>query len=125
MIDIACREADGINFDYPDPRNKLEKISTIISYIKEKLKKYDRDPSTFELSTFGTVFLAQDQENLEKLRRKHKIMKRNFPNTFSGTIEGLKEKIAEAENLGLDKMVFNLVQSGLEDPLEVFSEELI
>ena len=125
MIDIACREADGINFTYPDPRNRLEKMSTIISYIKEKLKKYDRDPSTFEISSFCPVFLAQDQENLEKLRRTHKIMKRNFSNMFSGTIEGLKEKITEAENFGLDKMVFNLEQSGVEDPLEVFSEELI
>jgi len=69
MIDIACREADGINIPYLLSPFKLEKISTQISDIEEKLKKYNRDPSTFEISLFCTVILAQNQEDLENIIR--------------------------------------------------------
>ena len=125
MIDIACREADGINIPYLLGPFKLEKISTQISDIEEKLKKYNRDPSTFEISLFCTVILAQNQEDLEKIRRTHKIMKRSLPHMFIGTHEELKEKIIQVENMGVDKMVMSLGQSGLDDPLAVFNKEVM
>ncbi len=125
MINIACREADGINIPYLMPPFKLEKIYNQISDIKENLKKYNRDPATFEISIFCTVILAQNQEDREKIRRKHKILKKYLPNMFIGTHEEVKEKIIQLEDRGMDKMVINLGQSGLDDPLAVFCKEVM
>ncbi|KKL91715.1 hypothetical protein LCGC14_1891920 [marine sediment metagenome] len=125
MINIACREADGINIPYVLPPFKLEKVSTQISDIKENLKKFNRDPATFEISIFCTIILSKNQEDLEKIMKTHKIMKRNLPNMFIGTHEEVKEKIIQLENLGTDKMVITLGQSGLDDPLAVFSKEVM
>ena len=125
MIDIACREADGINIPYILPPFDLERVSTQISEIKEKLKKYNRDPATFEISIFCSVYLAKDQEDLEKNRRANKIMKRSLPNTFIGTRDEIIEKITRIENMGINKMVFGLQKSGLDDPLAVFNKEIM
>ncbi len=127
MIDIACREADGINIPFlvPPFPFKLEQVFTQISDIKEKLKKYNRDPSRFEISIFCTFFLVQDQEDLEQTRKKYKIPKNYLPNMFIGTPEELKEKITQLENVGMDKMVFSLRESGVEDPLAVFNKEFM
>ncbi len=125
MINIACREADGINIPYLMPPFKLEKIYNQISDIKENLKKYNRDPATFEISIFCTVILAQNQEDREKIRRKHKILKKYLPNMFIGTHEEVKEKIIQLEDRGMDKMVIDLGQSGLDDPLAVFCKEVM
>ena len=44
MIDIACRETDGINLPYlVDQQQKIFRDN--ISMINKKLKEYDRDPS--------------------------------------------------------------------------------
>ena len=51
MIDIACREADGVNLDVWYAPN-IEDIPPRIAYINERLEKHNRDPSKFEISIF-------------------------------------------------------------------------
>ena len=89
------------------------------------MKKYNRDPSDFEISLFTSVALVNDQEELEALRRKRKILKRRLKRLFIDTLEGLKEKIATIENLGVNKMVISVEDTNLDDPIEIFSKELM
>ncbi|MEE9379236.1 MAG: LLM class flavin-dependent oxidoreductase [Candidatus Lokiarchaeia archaeon] len=124
MIDIACREADGINLPYlVDEQRKIfrENISTI----NEKLKKYNRDPSKFEISLFATASMVNSQEGLKKLMRKRNILNSNLKNLFIGTPDNIKEKITEVENLGIKKMVITVEGSEFEDPLEIFSRDIV
>ena len=121
MTDIACREADGINISM----GNIEQVRARIPFIEEKLKKYNRDPSDFEISLFTSVALVNDQEELEALRRKRKILKRRLKSLFIDTLEGLKEKIAMIENLGVNKMVISVEDTNLDDPIEIFSKELM
>jgi len=121
MTDIACREADGINI----PMGNIEQVRARIPFIEEKLKKYNRNPSDFEISLFTSVALVNDQEELEALRRKRKILKRRIKSLFIDTPEGLKEKIAEIENLGVNKMVISVEDTNLDEPIEIFSKELM
>ena len=121
MTDLACREADGINL----PMGNIEQIRARIPFIEEKLKKYDRDPSEFEISLFTNIALVDNQEELEALRRKKKILKRRLKFLFIDTLEGLQEKISEVEDLGVDKMVISVEDTSLDDPLEVFCKDLM
>ena len=121
MTDIACREADGINL----PLGNLEQVRTGVPIVNEHLKKYDRDPSNFEISLFTSITIVSDQEELENLRRKRRILKRNLRNQFIGTPEEVKRKISKAEDLGIDKMVISVEKTKIEDPLEVFRKELM
>lgn len=116
MTNIACREADGINMGF----SKIEAIPGMISNIKVGLEKYNRDLSEFEISLFGSITIAKDQEELEEIRRKRKFMKRDLRSKFLGTPEAIKEKIATVEEMGINKMVISIDGSQLEDPLELF-----
>ncbi|MFX0041239.1 MAG: LLM class flavin-dependent oxidoreductase [Promethearchaeota archaeon] len=64
IIDIACREADGINLAYLIPRDQ-KRFRESISIINEKLKKYNRDHSDFEISLYTHITLVDSQEMLE------------------------------------------------------------
>ncbi len=124
LIDIACREADGINLPYLDlPNQKLMRDS--ISVINEKLKKYNHDPSEFEISLFTYVTIVGSQERLESLRRERKILKSNLKYLFMGTPEVIQEKIKEVENLGVKKMVIVVESPDLEDSLNIFCREIV
>ena len=121
MTDIACREADGINL----PLGNIEQIRGGIPNITEILKKYNRDPSNFEISLFTSIIMVNDQEELENLRRKRRILKRNLKNQFIGTPEDIKRKISEVEDMGVDKMVISIEKTKFEDSLDVFCKELM
>ncbi|MHA2289321.1 MAG: LLM class flavin-dependent oxidoreductase, partial [Promethearchaeota archaeon] len=58
MIDIACREADGINL----VNVKYDELPEYIKKIKTNLKKYNRNESEFEISTCSTITLADNKE---------------------------------------------------------------
>ena len=121
MTDIACREADGINL----PLGNIEQIRRGIPNITEILKKYNRDPSNFEISLFTSIIMVNDQEELENLRRKRRILKRNLKNQFIGTPEDIKRKITEVEEMGVDKMVISVEKTKIEDPIEALCKELM
>ena len=126
MIDIACREADGINLAYLSAQQQnIEVLIDNISIINEKLKKYNRDPSKFEISLFNGIAIANSQEEVNNIRRQKRILKRDLRNHFIGLPEDIKEKIIEFENMGIKKMVIALEKTELEDPLAVFSEEVM
>jgi alkanesulfonate monooxygenase SsuD/methylene tetrahydromethanopterin reductase-like flavin-dependent oxidoreductase (luciferase family) len=121
MTDIACREANGINL----PLGNIEQIRRGIPNITEILKKYNLDPSNFEISLFTSIIMVNDQEELENLRRKRRILKRNLKNQFIGTPEDIKRKITEVEDMGVDKMVISIEKTKFEDSLDVFCKELM
>ncbi|MFW9878402.1 MAG: LLM class flavin-dependent oxidoreductase [Candidatus Thorarchaeota archaeon] len=121
MTDIACREADGINI----PLRNIEEIKARILIVNEHLKRYNRDPNDFEISLFTTIALVNTQEELEALRKKKKILKRNVKNLFIGTVEDVKEKIFEVENAGVNKMVISIEDTRIEEPLTLFKKEFM
>ncbi len=126
MIDIACREADGINLPYLLPHHqKLDLVSNNISIIKENLKKYNRDPKKFEISMFSGITIVNSEEGLENIRKKRRILKSKVKNLFIGVPKDIKEKISEVEKLGVKKMVIWVENPELEDPLEIFCNEVI
>lgn len=117
MIDIACREADGINL--PFPYILFEDIPNRISFINEKLKKYNRDPSKFEISIMSPIKIVKTQEELEE--HSQDIWK----SPFVGFPEVIKEKIAVLESWGIKKIVFWLSRSNLKNRLDVFSKKIM
>ncbi|MHA1304013.1 MAG: LLM class flavin-dependent oxidoreductase [Candidatus Heimdallarchaeaceae archaeon] len=131
MIDIACREADGINLPYVP----ISEIPPKIKTIKEKLEKYGRDPSKFEISIFDTITFVKTQEELDALLNKiisrapedKKPTKEDIlKNQFIGFVEDIKEKVSEVEEMGIDKMVIAVRKSeGYKDPLGTFSRALM
>lgn len=121
MTEIACREADGINI----PQGNIEQIENKITIIKETLKKFNLDPSNFEISLFTSIAIVNDQAELEGLRKKRKIFKRNLKNLFIGTLEDIKEKVKEVEIMGISKIVLSIDKTKVEDSLEVFATEII
>ena len=124
MIDIACRDADGINLPYLDSRNqKLLKES--LSIINEKLKKYDRNSSEFEISLFTNVTIVDSQERLEQVRKERRILKSNLKYLFMGTYEEIKNKIKEFENLGIAKMIVVVDSPDIEDLLDFFKKKIM
>ena len=135
MIDIACRETDGVNLGYPSQSIFLKtQLSSKISEIDEILKKYNRDRANFEISLFTSFTIAEDQEDLDK--RVEDIIK-NAPepmkptkeylleHQFIGFPEDLKQKLIDLENMGIDKIVLSIGKSNLEDPLVVFSKKIM
>ncbi|MHA2397379.1 MAG: LLM class flavin-dependent oxidoreductase [Promethearchaeota archaeon] len=121
MIDIACREADGINI----PLRTIQEIKKKIPTIHEKLKKYNRDPSDFEISLFVSIGLVNNQEELDELRKKRRILKRALENMFIGTPESVKTKISDVEEAGVNKMVISVEETGIQDPLTLFKEKIM
>ncbi len=117
MTDIACREADGINIM---PSFKATEIPERISLIKENLKKYNRDPSEFEISLLYPITLVKTQEELEKFSEGERT------NTLTGYPEEIKERLAVLEDLGLNKMVvMGLSSPDFDHPLNVFAEKVM
>ena len=124
MIDIACREADGINLPYLDIQQQ-EVLRDRISTIKEKLKKYNRDTSEFEISLFTNITIVKSQEILESLRKKREILRSQMKYQFMGTSEDIRRKIQEVEYLGIKKMVITVESSDLQDSLNIFKREIM
>jgi alkanesulfonate monooxygenase SsuD/methylene tetrahydromethanopterin reductase-like flavin-dependent oxidoreductase (luciferase family) len=124
MIDIACREADGVNLSYVIPRDQ-KRFQESISFINEKLKKYGRDSSDFEISMYTNITITESQETIERIRKERKIFKSNLKYLFMGNIEDIKGKIQEVENLGVEKMVVFVNGPELEDPLKIFKQEIM
>ena len=135
MIDIACREADGVNLPYPSQNTFLKnQLSRKVSEINEILKKYNKEPADFEISLFGSITIVKNQEDLDK--RIEEIIK-NAPGPMKptreyllehqiiGFPEDIKKRLIELENMGIDKIVFSMGKSDLEDPLLLFSKELM
>ncbi|MHA1257029.1 MAG: LLM class flavin-dependent oxidoreductase [Promethearchaeota archaeon] len=117
MTDIACREADGINIPF---MFNLADVPDRISLIKENLKKYNRDPSEFEISILYPVVIVKTQEELEK------FSERQRENAFIGFPEDIKERFATLEHLGLNKLLTVAVTSpDFDDPLKVFAEKVM
>lgn len=117
MTDIACREADGINIPF---MFNIANLPERISLIKENLKKYNRDPSEFEISILYPVVLLKTQEGLEK------SPVRGPPNAFIGFPEDIKERFAVLEDLGVKKMItVAVISPEFDDPLKVFAEKVM
>jgi len=118
ITDIACREADGINYMYD---LKEEDFPERISIIKDKLKKYNRDPSEFEISISYPVILVNTQEELEKVSNQRQMM-----NSFIGFPEDIKEKFATLEDLGVKKIVTMAVMGpDFKDRTKIFAEKVM
>ena len=124
MIDIACREADGVNLNYITPHDqKLFRKS--ISIIDEKLKRYGRDPTEFEISIYTYITIVDNQETLERIRKEKRIFRSNMKYQFMGNVNTIQEKIHEVENLGVKKMVIIVESPDMEDPINFFSKEIM
>ncbi len=124
MIDIACREADGVNLAYVTPRDQ-KRFRESISIINEKLKKYNRDPTEFEISIYTFITIIDSQETLERIRKEKRIFKSNLKYQFIGNVNTIQEKIHEVENLGVKKMVIIVESPVMEDPISFFSKEIM
>ena len=98
------------------------------------MKKYNKEPADFEISLFGAITIVKNQEDLDN--RIEEIIK-NAPGPMKPTREYLlehqiigfpedvKKRLIELENMGIDKIVFSTGKSDLEDPLLLFSKELM
>lgn len=135
MIDIACREADGVNLGYPTQEIFLKtQLSSKVSEINEILKKYNKERSNFEISLFTSFTIAKDKEDLDK---RIKDIIKNAPgpmkptreylleHQFIGFPEDIKQKVIEFENMSIDRIVLSIGKSNLEDPLTLFSKEIM
>lgn len=131
MTNIACREADGINLPY----TKAEDLADMIKNIRELLSSFDRDSSKFEISLFNAITIVDSQEELdsevekiiERYKEEEKPTKEDvLRNQFIGFPEDIKEKIAQVNDLGIERMVFIVRKSEtIEDPLKLFHEKVM
>ena len=122
MMDIACREADGINFNDV----KLDKLPEYINQVKSNLKKYNRDISEFEISYCSTITLLDNQQEMEKLIVKDNV----FGNQYIGFPDDVKEEIDNLEELGIDKMILWDINKPvraelIKDPIETFVNKIM
>ncbi len=124
MINIACREADGINLPYLFEQQQKIFLDNI-SLINGKLKEYDRDPSKFEISLFTSITMVNNQKELESLRRESKILQSELRNQFISTLGDIREKIREFENLGVKKIVITVESPTQKNPLDIFCRKVM
>lgn len=131
MMDIACREADGINLPY----TKIDDLPDAINRIKTNLEKYQRDVENFEISYFNTINVVDTKEELDaiveriikaapedKKPSKEDILR----NSFIGFTEDLKNQIAKVEEIGIQKMVIAIRKSdSIEDPMKLFADKIM
>ena len=121
MIDIACREADGINLI----SLKAEDFPETINNIKNNLKKYNRDISEFEISCCSVITLIDNQQEIAKL----KVEYLPYGNHYIGFPEDVKEEMDNLEDLGFGKVtlwgVSKSDQSEIKDPLETFARKIM
>jgi alkanesulfonate monooxygenase SsuD/methylene tetrahydromethanopterin reductase-like flavin-dependent oxidoreductase (luciferase family) len=132
LVTIACREADGINL----PRHGLDELEERTRFITSRLKKYNKDPERFEISTFNLVTLVNNEEELneairqmiEWAKQENEQLSREqiLRNSFTGYVEDVKAKIKHAEDLGVRKMVID-VRGGpsIQDPIKLFHDKLM
>jgi alkanesulfonate monooxygenase SsuD/methylene tetrahydromethanopterin reductase-like flavin-dependent oxidoreductase (luciferase family) len=132
LVTIACREADGINL----PRHGLDELEERTRFITSRLKKYNKDPERFEISTFNRVTLVNNEEELneairqmiEWAKQENEQLSREqiLRNSFTGYVEDVKAKIKHAEDLGVRKMVID-VRGGpsIQDPIKLFHDKLM
>jgi alkanesulfonate monooxygenase SsuD/methylene tetrahydromethanopterin reductase-like flavin-dependent oxidoreductase (luciferase family) len=132
LVTIACREADGINL----PHHGLDELKERTRFIASKLKKYNRDPEKFEISTFNLITLVNNEEELNEAVRqmigrakqynqeldREQILK----NSFTGYVEDVRAKIKCAEDAGVKKMVI-VVAGGrsIKEPIKLFHDKLM
>jgi alkanesulfonate monooxygenase SsuD/methylene tetrahydromethanopterin reductase-like flavin-dependent oxidoreductase (luciferase family) len=132
LVTIACREADGINL----PRHGLDELEERTRFITSRLKKYNKDPEKFEISTFNAVTLVDNEEELNEVIRQmiewakqenEKLSREQIlRNSFTGYVEDVKAKIKHAEDLGVRKMVFDIRGSpSIQDPIKLFHDKLM
>ena len=122
MIDIACREADGINLI----SLKAEDFPETINNIKKNLKKYNRDISEFEVSCCSIITLIDNQEEIDNL----KVEYLPYGNHYIGFPEDVKKEMDNLEELGFGKVtlwgVLKSKQSeSIKDPLETFASKIM
>ena len=122
MMDIACREADGINFN----NVKLDKLPEYINQVKANLKKYNRDISEFEISYCSTITLLDNQQEMEKLMVKDNV----FGNQYIGFPDDVKEEMDNLEEMGIDKMILWDINKPvraelIKDPIETFVNKIM
>lgn len=122
MIDIASREADGINLIDVKP----DELPEYINRIKANLKKYNRDLSEFEISFCSTITLIDNQEEMDKLNVKYD----STGNLYRGFPEDIKEEMEKLEELGIDRMMLWSVNrsrksKSIKDPLETFANKVM
>jgi len=122
MMDIACREADGINFNDVKP----DQLPEYINKVKSNLKKYKRDISEFEISYCSTITLLDNQQEMDKLIVKYNV----FGTQYIGFPDDVKEEMNKLEELGIDKMILWNINKPvraelIKDPIETFVNEVM
>jgi len=117
VVDIACREADGINIPF---MFDIAKLPERLSFIKENLKKYNRDPSEFEISLLYPVVLVNSQETMDKIPEGRRS------GAFIGFPEDIKERFAELEGLGVKKIItMRITSPDFDHPLDVIKQKIM
>ncbi len=131
MMDIACREEDGINLPY----TKIDDLPDAINRIKINLEKYQRDVENFEISYFNTINVVDSQEELDAIveriikaapEDKKPLKEDILRNSFIGFTEDLKNQITKVEEIGIQKMVIAIRKSeSIEDPMKLFADKIM
>ena len=130
MQTIACREADGVNM-FEKGEEDLKKS---VSFINEKLKKFGRDPSKFEISLQSSITLVVDEKEKDsiineiiKREKDQKLTKEKvLENRFIGTADEIKERMRKLEQIGIKKLVTHVGGSPqIKDSLKLFNEEIL
>ncbi len=130
MQTIACREADGINM-FEKGEDDLKKS---VSFINEKLMKFRRDPSKFEISLQSSITLVRNEKEKDnvisdilKRNRDDKLTKEKIlTDRFIGTTDEIGERMRRLERMGIQKLVTHVGGSPqIKDPLKLFSEEVL
>ena len=122
MMDIACREADGINFNDIKP----DQLPEYINKVKSNLKKYNRDISEFEISYCSTITLLDNQQEMDKLTVKYNV----FGSQYIGFPDDVKEEMDNLEEMGIDKMMLWDINKpvraeSIKDPIETFVNKVM
>jgi len=122
MIDIACREADGINLI----RIKADDLPETVNIIKKNLKKYNRDISEFEISCCIIITFIDNQQEIDNL----KVEYLPYGNHYRGFPEDVKEEMDNLEELGFGKMLLwgvskSQQSESIKDPLETFANKIM
>ena len=131
MMDIACREADGINLPY----TKIDDLPDAINRINTNLEKYQRDVENFEISYFNTINVVDSQEEIDAIveriinaapEDKRPSKEDILRNSFIGFTEDLKNQIAKVEEMGIQKMVIAIRKSeSIENPMKLFADKVM
>lgn len=139
LITIACREADGVNLvrSYEDDPQPIEPLKERIDFINSKLHRYNRNSQEFEISTYNSIALFNIEEEFDRAvdhliqsykNQNLKITKEQIlKSLFIGYVDDVKEKIKQAEELGVEKMVIAEIRgdSSIEDPVKLFRDKIM